>query len=91
MFDYLNFQSSIHTGGERDRDVCTGDGGAPIVCEIPGYPNSFYQAGIVVGGIDCNAENVPGLYADVSKYRKWIDEKLLGESGINSSSYTFLL
>lgn len=75
-------------GGEEGRDVCTGDGGSPLMCSIEDNSKYFYQAGIVVAGIGCGQKSVPAIYTDVSKFRDWIDEKMtLLELG--SNSYTF--
>lgn len=68
--------------------MCTGDGGSPLVCSIDSDPEHYYQAGMVVGGVGCGEKDVPGFYADISKYRDWIDNKLRG-IGIDSESYTF--
>ena len=66
----------LFTGGEVGKDLCTGDGGGPLVCEIKNHPNSYYLSGIVVGGIGCGRKDVPAFYLDVAKYRDWIDEKM---------------
>lgn len=47
-----------------------------MVCPDPLNPNRYLQAGIVAWGIGCGEENVPGVYADVAKFRSWIDEKM---------------
>lgn len=59
-------------GGVKGQDTCTGDGGSPLVCPIPGQSEYFYQAGIVVGGIGCGDKDVPAFYVDVFKYMPWI-------------------
>lgn len=59
-----------------------------MVCEIPGSKDHYYQAGIVVGGIGCGQKDVPGFYADVSKYREWIDDKI-DAMDIDVRSYTY--
>lgn len=51
-----------------------GDGGAPLVCQIEGSAeDQQYQAGMVAWGIGCN-DPIPGVYANVAKFRTWIDE-----------------
>nr|XP_045611208.1 phenoloxidase-activating factor 2-like isoform X2 [Procambarus clarkii] len=67
-------QSFMCAGGERGKDLCTGDGGSPLVCPKPGDPNHYVQAGIVAWGIGCGTEGVPGVYADVSQAMPWIDQ-----------------
>lgn len=45
-------------GGEEGKDVCTGDGGSPLVCPIEGVADQYYQAGIVSWGmIEFNPKN----------------------------------
>lgn len=75
-------------GGDKDRDLCTGDGGSPLVCSISSKSEHFYQVGVAVGSVGCGRENVPRLFIDVAAYRDWIDEKL-SILEIDSSSYTF--
>lgn len=52
-------ESFICAGGGRGQDTCKGDGGSPLVCEIPGSKNRYYQAGIVSWGIGCG-DGSPG-------------------------------
>lgn len=54
-------ESFICAGGEKDIDTCRGDGGSPLVCQIPNTEDQYYQAGIVSWGIGCGDE-VPGKY-----------------------------
>uniref|UniRef100_A0A1Y9HAQ2 Phenoloxidase-activating factor 2 n=1 Tax=Anopheles farauti TaxID=69004 RepID=A0A1Y9HAQ2_9DIPT len=78
--------SFICAGGEKGRDMCRGDGGSPLVCPIPGSDNYFYQAGIVVWGIGCGEDGVPGVYANVAMFRGWIDDQF-HHRNINRSYY----
>lgn len=64
-----------HLGGDY-ADTCIGDGGSPLVCEIPGKRGQYYQVGIVSWGIKCAEADVPGVYTNVAKYRDWIDEMI---------------
>lgn len=68
-------ESFICAGGEIGKDMCSGDGGSPLVCPIPGSSDLYYQAGIVAWGIGCNSD-IPGVYANVAYLRPWIDEQL---------------
>lgn len=52
--------SFICAGGELGQDTCTGDGGSPLVCPIPGSIHRYYQTGIVAWGIGCGADGLPG-------------------------------
>lgn len=65
--------------------IIKGDGGAPLVCPIGN--GKYHQAGIVAWGIGCGAENVPGVYGYVSKFRKWIDDSVI-QAGYDTKSYT---
>ncbi|KAJ8684384.1 hypothetical protein QAD02_020176, partial [Eretmocerus hayati] len=79
--------SFMCAGGKAGKDTCTGDGGSPLVCPLPSDQNRYVQVGIVAWGIGCAQENVPGVYADVSKARDWIDARMDSHS-IDKSSYT---
>lgn len=68
--------SFICAGGEKNRDTCKGDGGSPLVCPIPGYPERYFQIGIVSWGIGCGVNGVPGVYVNVPLYVLWIDKQL---------------
>lgn len=67
--------SFICAGGEPGRDACKGDGGSPLVCPI-GNTGKYAQAGIVAWGIGCGEQGTPGVYADVSSFRNWIDTQV---------------
>lgn len=56
---HFNLHSSfLCAGGEVGKDTCSGDGGAPLVCQIPSN-EQYYQTGIVSWGIGCGDEH-PG-------------------------------
>ncbi|KAF2880744.1 hypothetical protein ILUMI_25416 [Ignelater luminosus] len=80
--------SFICAGGEAGEDRCAGDGGSALVCPIPSHPGKYYQAGIVAWRIDCGGNQVPGVYASVAQFRKWIDEQLDAHH-LDKSSYTY--
>ncbi|XP_050312678.1 LOW QUALITY PROTEIN: phenoloxidase-activating factor 2-like [Anthonomus grandis grandis] len=79
-------RSFLCAGGQKGVDLCTGDGGGPLVCPDPRTPGRYVQAGIVSWGIGCGQENVPGVYADVAKFRNWIDAKL-AQLNIKTTDY----
>jgi len=66
-------------GGEAGVDVCTGDGGGPLVCPGKGLldirsafggsqvKKTYYQVGITSWGIGCGTDGIPGVYANVSE------------------------
>ncbi|PSN31813.1 hypothetical protein C0J52_16417 [Blattella germanica] len=72
----LDPSSFICAGGEPGYDACTGDGGAPLVCEVNGQ---FYLAGLVAWGIGCAGKGVPGVYVNVPNYRNWINQQIASE------------
>lgn len=47
-----------------------------MVCPDPTNSKRYLQAGIVAWGIGCGDLNVPGVYADVSRFRDWIDQNM---------------
>ncbi|XP_050420468.1 phenoloxidase-activating factor 2-like isoform X2 [Adelges cooleyi] len=69
-------ESFICAGGEDGKDTCDGDGGSPLMCPIPEYPDKFHQSGIVSWGIGCGQNNIPGVYTNVAKFRNWIDKQM---------------
>lgn len=81
-------KSFMCAGGEPEKDTCKGDGGSPLVCPIAGEKDRYYQAGIVAWGIGCGENNVPGVYANVAGFRKWIDEQMRLHN-LDISSYQY--
>ncbi|XP_064553621.1 phenoloxidase-activating factor 2-like [Drosophila montana] len=74
---YYELHSSfVCAGGEKDKDACFGDGGAPLICPTSTQSTRYNLVGIVVGGVDCGNENVPGLYANIHMLQPWIEAKL---------------
>ncbi|KAG5672733.1 hypothetical protein PVAND_002834 [Polypedilum vanderplanki] len=61
---------------EGGKDTCQGDSGGGFVCK-----------GVLVGvtshGFECGLPNYPGIYMDVSYYRKWIETE--GRSSSNDA------
>lgn len=47
-----------------------------MVCPDPHNPQRYVQVGIVAWGIGCGEQGVPGVYADVAKFRQWIDRNM---------------
>lgn len=68
--------SFICAGGEQGKDTCKGDGGSPLVCQVPNEKNKYFHAGIVAWGIGCGENQVPGVYVNVAKFRTWINEQM---------------
>uniref|UniRef100_A0A1Y9HB47 Peptidase S1 domain-containing protein n=1 Tax=Anopheles farauti TaxID=69004 RepID=A0A1Y9HB47_9DIPT len=80
-------KSFICAGGVPGKDTCKGDGGSPLVCPIPNSPNHYYQSGLVAWGIGCGENGIPGVYANVAKFRGWIDQHMVQRS-FGTDSYT---
>lgn len=70
-------ESFLCAGGAKDEDTCVGDGGGPLICPISDSDDDRYQQiGITSWGLGCNAEGVPGVYANVAFFRDWIDKQM---------------
>lgn len=70
----LDQTSFMCAGGESGKDACTGDGGAPLVCNINGR---FYAIGLVAWGIGCGTGSTPGVYVNLASYISWIQTTVL--------------
>uniref|UniRef100_A0A8C9A3H3 Transmembrane protease serine n=1 Tax=Prolemur simus TaxID=1328070 RepID=A0A8C9A3H3_PROSS len=54
-------------------DACRGDSGGPLVAKD--LKDTWYLIGIVSWGDNCGQKNKPGVYTQVTYYRKWIASK----------------
>ena len=70
-FNIKILDEEICAGGEKGKDSCTGDGGAPLVCQA-GPGGRWYVVGLVGWGIGCGEEGVPGIYTRVAHYITWL-------------------
>jgi len=57
------------------KDTCTGDGGAPFVC-------NGTLTGIRSWGIGCARQGLPGVYTNVKTYVDWIKENLVAPTTV---------
>ncbi|CAG2121444.1 unnamed protein product, partial [Medioppia subpectinata] len=77
--DYVFLKDTqICCGGQLDRDTCFGDSGGPVIEMVN---NRAVLVGITVGSPqkeDCGVESWPGIYTDVTKYIKWINDNMKG-------------
>ncbi|CAB3240699.1 unnamed protein product [Arctia plantaginis] len=69
----LDTSSFICAGGETSKDVCTGDGGSGLVCQVD---EKWILVGLVSWGIGCGSPNVPGVYVNVASYLPWINQQI---------------
>merc|ERR1719266_477707 len=74
-------------GGEDGVDLCTGDGGGPLVCPRVSNPKQFVQTGISSWGLECGLKDVPGVYADVKVGLCFIDYATRCGLGKSVSAY----
>ncbi|XP_005359492.1 transmembrane protease serine 11A [Microtus ochrogaster] len=54
-------------------DACRGDSGGPLV--VKDNKDTWYLLGIVSWGDNCGQKNKPGVYTQVTYYRRWIASK----------------
>ncbi|GJQ74672.1 hypothetical protein Trydic_g21524 [Trypoxylus dichotomus] len=76
LFGSLLLQGMMCAGGQG-RDACTGDEGAPLVC-------NGLQVGIVTWGLGCGDAIVPSVYTSIPNFFTWIQiqqERISAHSG----------
>ena len=57
------------------KDSCQGDSGGPLVTN---NPDTYHMTliGVVSWGDRCAEPNTPGIYAEVSHFRAWLDQQM---------------
>lgn len=86
---YFQLHRSFVCAGSKERkNVCSGDGGSPLVCPVPGQPNRYHQVGIVSWGIGCGDHKTPGVYVYLPMFRKWIDDEMI-KLGYDINGYRY--
>ena len=65
--------------GWRDggQDACHNDSGGPLVCPISSEtPEQWALYGVVNWGEKCGLPHKYGVYARITKYMRWINQKM---------------
>lgn len=75
MGPFFHMHRSLMCAGGSGADTCKGDGGSPLVCQMPFTKNRFYQTGIVAGGVGCGGR-MPALYVNVANFADWISKAM---------------
>ncbi|CAG9828773.1 unnamed protein product [Diabrotica balteata] len=71
----------IGWGKKEDTGQMFGDSGGPLLCHENGDTETWFVGGIVSWGIKCAHPHLPGVYAYVPKYKKWIEQQIAKYSG----------
>lgn len=68
----IHRKSMICASSDGEKDSCSGDSGGPLIL-LGETPDEDIQVGIVSFGEDCADPDYPGVYAEISYLRPWID------------------
>ncbi|KAF2893057.1 hypothetical protein ILUMI_13116 [Ignelater luminosus] len=68
-------------------DTCDGNGGAPLVCPVPGQQRRYELVGLASWGIGC-ADSKPSVFTDIPEVKSWIDQQF-DELGFSKDYYTY--
>uniref|UniRef100_T1IT26 Peptidase S1 domain-containing protein n=1 Tax=Strigamia maritima TaxID=126957 RepID=T1IT26_STRMM len=74
FYDSSNMMCAGHLEGGKD--ACQGDSGGPLV--IPDKHDIYTVAGVISYGRGCATVGYPGVYAKVTSFLSWINEKTTG-------------
>merc|ERR1712072_1593580 len=64
------------------KDACQGDSGGPLTVKAS---DQHYLAGVVSWGSGCAADGLPGVYAEVAKFRSWLTANMVAQGGIGAT------
>merc|ERR1711915_887646 len=80
VHNYPITDGMLCAGGVKGEDACQGDSGGPLTVDVNGQH-------ILVGAVSwgdpegCAQDGIYGVYAEVAKYRQWIDTTVAKEGG----------
>ncbi|XP_034837868.1 phenoloxidase-activating factor 2-like isoform X2 [Maniola hyperantus] len=80
-------KSFLCAGGEQGREVCTGDGGFPLICPVENGER-FAAFGVVLWDLECGKHGVPTAHAHVATLRSWVDQHV-AERNLGTDVYTY--
>ena len=58
------------------KDACQGDSGGPLVAADPAQGNAQALIGVVSWGFGCAGQDALGIYAEVSHFTNWLNNKM---------------
>ncbi|KAL2078679.1 hypothetical protein ACEWY4_026364 [Coilia grayii] len=64
--------------GQGGKDACSGDSGGPMVLL---QDSVWVQVGIVSFGVGCGDKHIPGVYARIPSYQRWISQITSSQPG----------
>jgi len=79
----IHRKSMVCASGKDGQDSCDGDSGGPLIL-LGVSPKDDIQVGIVSFGVECADADYPGVYAEISYLRPWIDSIVCTHSGYAS-------
>ncbi|XP_064408588.1 transmembrane protease serine 12-like isoform X2 [Latimeria chalumnae] len=85
-YDGLLTENMLCAGSEKGGvDACRGDSGGPFVC-YDKKEGKFFLIGTISFGQECGMENFPGVYTRVSKYKDWVESKIVNRNSATAGT-----